>query len=147
MVSKSNFFEFRVNYVHVTTAFGGVFLDNVFQMDFICNLNYLISEGVYPVKLYESPRFNRTVLLLDVPNHSYIEVHPADWSHELRGCFAVGRFKDSFGDSSKRLSQRFAASNSNLWLDSLIESFKVSDIDSIKVVYSECIKVYLTGRY
>ncbi len=61
--------------------------------DFICycleRRDTLIPEGTYPFTFYYSPENKLTVPLLhDVPNFSYVEVHPANWAYLLKGCVA-----------------------------------------------------------
>lgn len=55
------------------------------------NAGKSIPVGEYAVTLYQSPSFHRQVILLhDVPGRDFIEVHPANWYTQLRGCIAVG---------------------------------------------------------
>ena len=140
------YIEFRLKFTHASTAIGSVYFGKVKLMDFISNLNFMIPEGMYPISLYDSPKFKRQVILLDVPNHKYIEVHPADWSHELRGCFAPGSIDGWQNFPGKSYSKLFADSNSNQYLDSLIAFVTTCQVSYIKVTHSECIRVYLTGR-
>ena len=51
----------------------------------------LIPEGTYPFTYYDSPANKMKVLLLSgVPGFTAIEVHIANFPHELKGCTAVG---------------------------------------------------------
>lgn len=46
-----------------------------------------------------------TVVGVDVPNRTNIEIHPADWAKQLLGCIATGGSMDSeraFADSDNR---------------------------------------------
>ena len=66
-----------------------------------------IPVGLYQLEIYNSPSFNRKVLLLHNDTllaqgaangtpRSYIEIHPANWVYEVRGCIAPGvRFNDT----------------------------------------------------
>jgi hypothetical protein len=50
-----------------------------------------ILEGEYDVTLYYSPHMNRIVMLLhNVPGRDMIEMHPANYPRELKGCIAPG---------------------------------------------------------
>lgn len=52
----------------------------------------LIPCGTYKVTRYHSLTLNREVLLLhDVPNRTFIEIHNANWENQLKGCIAVGK--------------------------------------------------------
>lgn len=58
-----------------------------------------IPEGVYNWSLYQSPAHGVVILLEDVPDRSYIEMHVANFTREIRGCFAVGlELSDIDGD-------------------------------------------------
>lgn len=50
-----------------------------------------IIEGIYRVAQYESPANKcRVWLLSGVPGRSFIEIHPANYPSELKGCIAPG---------------------------------------------------------
>ena len=50
-----------------------------------------IHPGLYKAKKYFSPRYKRLVVLLfDVPNRTFIEIHHGNFTHDLLGCIAVG---------------------------------------------------------
>lgn len=54
-----------------------------------------IPEGTYDISLYYSPHNKRWVPLLhDVPSRAEIEIHPANWPHQLEGCLAPGVVRD-----------------------------------------------------
>lgn len=53
--------------------------------------NPCIEEGWYIAERYFSPANNCVVWLLkDVPGRTMIELHTANWPHELKGCIAPG---------------------------------------------------------
>lgn len=53
--------------------------------------NPCIEEGWYIAERYFSPANNCIVWLLkDVPGRTMIELHVANWPHELKGCIAPG---------------------------------------------------------
>jgi len=57
-----------------------------------------IPKGVYPVTLYSSPHFNRSVLRLsDVPGRTDIEIHPGNTLADTKGCILVGKGRSSGG--------------------------------------------------
>lgn len=57
-----------------------------------------IPEGIYPLGLRYSPVIKRTSgglftegwEVMDVPNRSYIMIHPGNWPDDVEGCIAVG---------------------------------------------------------
>lgn len=53
-------------------------------------LDRLIPKGVYTITLYDSPKRGLVPLLCDVPDRTFIEIHPANYAHELEGCIAPG---------------------------------------------------------
>lgn len=54
-----------------------------------------IPEGVYPCCKRYSPHNARTVIGIDVPNRTDIEIHPANYPSQLEGCIAVGSTVDN----------------------------------------------------
>ena len=50
----------------------------------------LIPKGTYKITMYDSPSNKCVVPMLDVPGRHYIQIHPANWEYELKGCIAVG---------------------------------------------------------
>lgn len=51
----------------------------------------LISEGTYSFSYYKSPANKAVVPLLhNVPGYDFIEIHIANYPHEVKGCTAVG---------------------------------------------------------
>lgn len=54
-----------------------------------------IPAGRYEITLYDSPHFQRKLPLLNgVLGREYIEIHPANFPEQLKGCIAVGMRKD-----------------------------------------------------
>lgn len=50
-----------------------------------------IPPGVYRLAFLYSPHFNRDILhVLNVPGRDAIEIHPANYISELRGCCSLG---------------------------------------------------------
>lgn len=51
-----------------------------------------IPPGEYEFETYHSPSKGVDVWLLkNVPNREYIEIHPANFAYELKGCIAPGQ--------------------------------------------------------
>ena len=60
-----------------------------------------IPKGKYNVVKRWSKKYKDHFHILDVPNRSYILIHPANYVSELRGCIAVGKdFRDINFDGS-----------------------------------------------
>lgn len=59
------------------------------------NAQKAIPTGTYEIVLYKSPKFKIDVLLLkNVPNRSFIEIHPANKANQLEGCIAPNTYLD-----------------------------------------------------
>ncbi len=53
--------------------------------------NPCIPEGTYRAVRYDSPKHGpRTWELVGVAGRTHIQIHSANWPHELLGCFALG---------------------------------------------------------
>lgn len=73
-------------------TFGVLFFDNFFECFTLENSHRIIPAGTYEISLYNSPRFKRIVPLLQkVPNRSMIEMHIANYYHQLEGCIGLGK--------------------------------------------------------
>jgi Family of unknown function (DUF5675) len=133
--SPAHTFTFLHKFKVANTIYGDVLLNGEKVMDFIANADYIMPQGLYTFVQYKSPHFRRIVLLLEVPGHSFIEVHPADRSSELRGCFAVGSMCNHSTMDTLPYSVMFAEANSNAWLDRLIQIAEEKDVWAIEVKY------------
>lgn len=61
-----------------------------------------IPKGVYTVVPRYSEKYNNHYQVTNVPNRSYILIHPANYSRQLLGCIAVGKAHiDIDGDGLK----------------------------------------------
>lgn len=49
-----------------------------------------IPTGVYDVEKYQSPKHGDVWQIMNVPNRSNIEIHPANLPSQLLGCIGVG---------------------------------------------------------
>ena len=49
-----------------------------------------IPAGEYKITKYESSKHGEVLLLKDVPNRSYIEVHAGNYTSQIEGCILVG---------------------------------------------------------
>lgn len=77
-------------------TFGIMFIDGFFMCHTLENSRKIIPAGNYSIEMYPSPRFKMIVpLLQNVPGRSMIEIHPANWFHELEGCIAPGMLRES----------------------------------------------------
>src|SRR5215467_11698852 len=73
------------------TTFGVLLIDGFLFCYTLENSHKIIPEGTYKLTKYMSPRNKCEVPLLnDVPGRDMIEMHVANWFHELEGCIAVG---------------------------------------------------------
>lgn len=62
-----------------------------FTLERIFNGAPKIPAGTYKAIRRFSPHFKCDLLMLvDVPGHDFIEIHPANWQTQLNGCIAVG---------------------------------------------------------
>jgi hypothetical protein len=53
-----------------------------------------VIAGVYPISLYNSPKFGYHVPLLNnVPNHTFVEIHPGNTAKDTKLCILVGATK------------------------------------------------------
>ena len=60
----------------------------------------LIPAGTYRARLYNSPRFVRTVILLsNVPGFDAIEIHAGNTKDDTKGCILVGSHQSGKGIS------------------------------------------------
>lgn len=62
-----------------------------------------IPEETYTAHLEMSPHFGFPTPHIDVPNRTYIEIHPANFPSQLEGCVAVGSSKDGDALDNSRL--------------------------------------------
>ena len=73
---------------------------------------YLIPDGIYPITVNFSPKFQRELpLLCDVPHRRGIRIHSGNYSSDSTGCILVG--KDVRNCSISGI-------NEFMWLDSRI---------------------------
>jgi len=74
-----------------TALIGSLCVDGVTTGYLLENRALAIPLGSYKISLYNSPKHGpNTPLLNGVPGRSFIEIHPANWAHELLGCLAPG---------------------------------------------------------
>lgn len=67
-----------------------VFVNGIFYCYSIANKSYMIPSGTYTAIYDEKGSNGLSLRLLDVPNRSGIEIHIANYSSQLKGCFAFG---------------------------------------------------------
>lgn len=85
-----------------------------------------IHPGIYKARKYNSPSFNCEVILLeDVPNRSWIEFHPGNYTYQIKGCILPGDgFK--FIDSDDIIDVTNSSKTLNKLLELLPEQFEIS---------------------
>lgn len=49
-----------------------------------------IPEGTYQTGWRESPRFGETWIIKDVPDRTFILIHPANYPKDVQGCIGLG---------------------------------------------------------
>lgn len=49
-----------------------------------------IPVGAYSARKYRSPRHGNVLLLEDVPDRTWIEIHAGNYTRQVRGCILVG---------------------------------------------------------
>lgn len=71
---------------------GELYIDNKFECYTLENPDLDIPTGTYPVTLEFSPRFQMiTPHLQNVPNRTFIEIHPGNTEKDTEGCILVGQ--------------------------------------------------------
>ena len=98
------------------------------------NTQYNIEPNTYLINEYMSPRNGKCILLMNVPEHSYIEVHPANWAKQLKGCIApCDLIVNNMGHNSKNaLTILFhALSNYDKWYLRIDEDIKENTYKSV----------------
>ena len=62
------------------------------ELPWIDNLTNIscIPAGTYRVTKYESPSKGSVLLLHDVPNRTYVEIHSGNYTSQIDGCILVG---------------------------------------------------------
>ena len=67
--------------------------------EFVCftleRTSVSIPAGEYETHLEKSPHFGFVTPHITVPNRTYIEIHPANYPTQLKGCVAVGSSIDN----------------------------------------------------
>jgi len=72
---------------------GEMYLCDTLEKPWLNNKHYVscVPEGTYPVKKYFSPKRKEfCVLLKNVPDRDFIEIHEATYVADLEGCIGVG---------------------------------------------------------
>ncbi len=90
------------NQTSADAFFGRVYLDDQFVCYSMERIAVAIPTGLYPAHMDYSPHFQRQTPHLDIPDRTYIEIHPANYPSQLEGCIAVGtRIENDTLDSSR----------------------------------------------
>ena len=70
---------------------GRMFIDGTFECWTLENAALSMPLGEFELELYHSPKFGYEVLLLkDVPNRTFIEIHIGNSAKDFVGCMGVG---------------------------------------------------------
>lgn len=89
-------------------TFGRIATDNMFQASTL-ELPWAnnkpnescIPAGVYLCAMTDSPKYGKVYEIKGVPGRTHILVHPANWSHQLQGCLAIGRSEGMVRDARR----------------------------------------------
>ncbi|MES2394994.1 MAG: DUF5675 family protein [Bacteroidota bacterium] len=106
------------NCIFSTLELNGIEICKAFQ-----NRHYPIPDGKYSAVKYFSPHLKRNVALLTVPDHKYVEIHPANHFNQLRGCIAPVSYLGITGGI-----------DSNACVDRIIELFENSKTIDIELI-------------
>ena len=49
-----------------------------------------IPPGVYKARKYQSPKHGTVILLEDVPDRTFVEIHSGNFTRQILGCILVG---------------------------------------------------------
>jgi len=82
----------------------------------------VIPSGVYEVRITPSPKFGRLLpLLIDVPGHDGIRIHPGNTARDTEGCILLGNILDgeAVEESDKAFEQFFSWLQNALATDSV----------------------------
>lgn len=80
-----------------------------------------IPKGIYKCVFYNSPSKGEALLIKDVKDRSYIEIHKGNYNSQIRGCVLVGsEWKDINSDGIRDVI------NSGKTLDKILEILKSS---------------------
>lgn len=62
------------------------------ELPWVCNERYIscIPDGEYQAHLYRSRRHGDVILLKNVPNREFIEIHSGNYTRQIKGCILVG---------------------------------------------------------
>lgn len=92
-----------------------------------------IPTGTYQVIQRRSTKYKLHYHILDVPNRSWILIHPANYARQLMGCIAPGRrFLDIDGDGLKDVTDSVATLKE--LLEVMPETFPVYIEDAISYI-------------
>ncbi len=77
-----------------------------------------IPEGTYHVVSFNSPTKGNVWLFKDVQNRDMIEIHPANWMEQLKGCIAPG-YRIAENIIHEGISHRYWITSSQSTMDKL----------------------------
>lgn len=112
-------------------VFGHLVGSNGFECVTLERSDTLIPEGTYKASFYDSPANKMKVLLLDVPGRSYIEVHPADYQNQLKGCIALAARRQKINNTDP---DGFASDANKATFTRFMDSLKGANDITIEVL-------------
>ena len=84
-----------------------------------------IPSRIYNAKKYESPSKGDVILLQDVPNRDFIEIHAGNFTRQIKGCILVGSSLQ-YLDQDSILDVGNSKRTLGLLLDALPETFQIN---------------------
>jgi hypothetical protein len=90
-------------------------LDN--QMNISC-----IPKGIYSAEKHFSVRNGDCISILNVKGRTSIQIHSANWLHQIKGCVAIG---ESLKNSSKGMMVTSSRNTMKILLDALPSKFEI----------------------
>ena len=85
MFLKLKRFYYRINYV-----IGKLYINDVYFCDTLENSDKAIDPGDYNFSVVLSPRFKKSLPLLDVSHRAGILIHAGNYPRDTKGCILVG---------------------------------------------------------
>lgn len=99
-----------------------------------------VPAGRYRCKRVNSPSQGNCFQLCDVPGRSYILIHSANWSKQLRGCIAPGLTRTVMNDNDPSTVDDMAVTSSKLAMkkfmdyQAAVDEFWLTIVDNIPEV-------------
>ena len=91
MTSSPTLLKIERKTITADALLGEISLNGEFQCYSMERTAVAIPEGLYTAHMELSPHFGFSTPHLDVPDRTYIEIHPSNYPSQLEGCVAVGQ--------------------------------------------------------